>query len=101
MGLEFMTDEDLKKITEAAIRLDKEGIKPTEEVIEAISDGDEDIPIIICNFAKMRGFFWFMLESGVHFLKIERELDEEQFDAPHNVREKRGVPDPFRGADSG
>ena len=99
MGLEFMTDRDLEKITEAAIRLDEEGVKPNKGVIEAIADGDEDIPVIIRNFAEMRGMLWTTLEGGIRFLEIERELDEERFST--NVQEEKADPDPFRSVSSG
>lgn len=87
MALEFLTDEHLEKITRAAILLNEEGVVPTDEVIE-----DEEVvhlPQLIAHFAAMRGLFWTTLEGGVRLLKTERELDEEQFDAPHDVRKRK------------
>jgi hypothetical protein len=68
-----MTDSDLRRIVEAAIN----GTNPSPETIASIADGDDDIPILIANLAKLRFFLWTTLEGGIAFLKIERELDQD------------------------
>ena len=77
MSLARMTDSDLRKIVEAAINAQVTVTDPSPETIASIADGDEDIPILIANLAKLRGLFWTTPEQGVAFLKIERELDQD------------------------
>jgi len=72
-----MTDDDLSKIVEAAIDAQVTGTDPSPETIASIADGDEDIPVIIANMAKLRWLFWTTPEQGIAFLKIERELDQD------------------------
>ncbi len=77
MSLARMTDSDLRKIVEAAINAEVTGTNPSPETIASIADGDEDIPILIANLAKLRFFLWTTFEGGIAFLKIERELDQD------------------------
>jgi hypothetical protein len=72
-----MPDQDLTRIVEAAIEAQETGLSPSAETIAAIADGDEDIPKIITNMARLRWLFWTTPEQGLKFLQIERELDEE------------------------
>jgi hypothetical protein len=77
MSLARMTDDDLRKIVEAAINAQVTGTNPSPKTIASIADGDEDIPIIIANMAKLRWLFWTTPEQGIAFLKIERALDQD------------------------
>ena len=82
MSLARVTDTDLSKIVEAAINAQVTGTGPSPETIASIADGDDDIPILIANMAKLRWLFWTTPEQGIAFLKIERELnqDDEEMD---------------------
>lgn len=73
MSLARMTDSDLHRIVQAAI----DATDPSPETIAGIADGDEDIPILIANLAKLRGLFWTTIEGGIAFLQIDRELDQD------------------------
>ena len=77
MSLARMTDSDLRRIVEAAINAQVTGTNPSPETIASIADGDEDIPILIANMASLRWLFWTTPEQGIAFLKIERELDQD------------------------
>ena len=77
MSLARMTDSDLRKIVEAAINAQVTGTNPSPETIASIADGDEDIPILIANMAELRFLLWTTLEQGIAFLKIDRELDQD------------------------
>ena len=77
MSLARMTDSDLSKIVQAAINAQQTGTDPSPETIAGIADGDEDIPILIANMAKLRWLFWTTPEQGIAFLEIERELDQD------------------------
>jgi hypothetical protein len=77
MSLARVTDSDLRKIVEAAIDAQETGTDPSPETIASIADGDEDIPILIANLAKLRWLFWTTPEQGIAFLEIERELDQD------------------------
>jgi hypothetical protein len=77
MSLARMTDSDLRRIAEAAISAHETGTDPSPETIASIADGDEDIPILIANMAKLRWLFWTTPAQGIAFLKIERELDQD------------------------
>ncbi|MEI2690115.1 MAG: hypothetical protein V9H69_10580 [Anaerolineae bacterium] len=68
MSLARMTDSDLRKIVEAAINAQVTGTDPSPETIASIADGDEDIPILIANMAKLRWLFWTTPEQGIAFL---------------------------------
>jgi hypothetical protein len=72
-----MTDSDLRRIVEAAINAQVTETNPSPETIASIADGDEDIPVLIANLAELRFFLWTTLEGGITFLKIERELDQD------------------------
>lgn len=77
MALEFLTDEHLGKVVQAAILLDEEDIEPTDDVI---SDKEVmHLPEIVTSLAAMRGWTWQNLEEGVRFLQFARELDEALF----------------------
>jgi hypothetical protein len=77
MSLARMTDSDLRKIVQAAINTQVTGTNPSPETIASIADGDEDIPILIANLAKLRWLFWTTLEQGIAFLEIERARDQD------------------------
>ncbi len=77
MSLARMTDSDLRRIVEAAINAQVTETNPSPETIASIADGDEDIPVLIANLAELRFFLWTTLEGGITFLKIERELDQD------------------------
>lgn len=77
MSLARMTDDDLSKIVEAAINAQETGTDPSPETIAGVADGDEDIPILIANMAKLRWLFWTTPEQGIAFLEIERALDQD------------------------
>ena len=77
MSLARMTDSDLRRIVEAAINAQVTGTNPSPETIASIADGDEDIPILIANLAKLRWLFWTTPEQGLAFLQIERALDQD------------------------
>lgn len=75
MSLARVTDSDLRRIVEAAINAQVTRTDPSPETIAGIADGDQDIPILIANMAKLRWLFWTTPEQGIAFLEIERELD--------------------------
>lgn len=77
MSLARMTDSDLRRIVEAATNAEVTGANPSPETIASIADGDEDIPVLIANLAELRFFLWTTLEGGIAFLKIERDLDQD------------------------
>jgi hypothetical protein len=77
MSLARMTDSDLRRIVQAAINAQVTGTNPSPETIASIADGDEDIPILIANLAKLRWLFWTTPEQGLAFLEIERALDQD------------------------
>lgn len=77
MSLARMTDSDLRRIVEAAINAQVTGTNPSPETIASIADGDEDIPILIANLAKLRWLFWTTPAQGIAFLEIERALDQD------------------------
>jgi hypothetical protein len=77
MSLARMTDSDLRRIVQAAINTQVTGTNPSPETIASIAGGDEDIPILIANLAKLRWLFWTTQEQGLAFLEIERELDQD------------------------
>jgi len=72
-----MTNSDLRRIVEAAINVQATATNPSPETIASVADGDDDIPIIIANMAELRWLFWTTPEQGIEFLKIERELDQD------------------------
>lgn len=86
MSLARMTDSDLRRIVEAAINAQVTETDPSPETIASIADGDEDIPILIANMAKLRWLFWTTPEQGIEFLKIERELDQDDEELSEDER---------------
>lgn len=84
MSCAYLTDQDIEKIVKAAIKLHETGVEPTWDEIAAIADGDEDIPVLIENMAAIRVWLWTTLEGGIHFLKLERELDLEDMGDKHD-----------------
>ena len=82
MSLARLTNTDLRKIAEAAMRLVKDEIIPDAATIADIADGDDDIPEIITNLAFLYFISWTTVEGAIHFLEIEREIfqDDEDLD---------------------
>lgn len=77
MGFELCSDADLERIVQAAIKVDESGVLDVEALGEIPPMG-EDVWEVVRRMASLRGLCWQSKAAGVQFLKIERELDQEE-----------------------
>lgn len=75
MSTATFTDKDLEDIADAAVRLTN-GEFVTDKEYANIVDGDEDIPIIVKNLAKLRFVMWINKPEAIRFLELARETDQ-------------------------